>query len=68
MAIQALSILIPTYNDRCVRLVDSLRQQTEAVGITYEILVGDDGSTDAAVIADNQQISPTADELPSVTI
>ena len=56
MTIQALSILIPTYNDRCVRLVDSLRQQTEAVGITYEILVGDDGSTDAAVIADNQQI------------
>ena len=52
----ALSILIPTYNDLCVNLVDNLRQQAEAVGVMYEILVGDDGSTDVGVVADNKQI------------
>ena len=56
MAITALSILIPTYNDLCVTLVDALRQQAEEVGIVYEILVGDDGSTDADVIKENRQI------------
>ena len=56
MAIMALSILIPTYNDLCVNLVDALRQQAEEAGIVYEILVGDDGSTDADVIKENQQI------------
>ena len=56
MAIMALSILIPTYNDLCVNLVDALRQQAEEDGIVYEILVGDDGSTDADVIKENQQI------------
>ena len=56
MAITALSILIPTYNDLCVSLVDALRQQAEVAGIVYEILVGDDGSTDADVIKENQQI------------
>ena len=44
MAINALSILIPTYNDECVMLVDDLRQQAEQAGIVFEILVGDDGS------------------------
>ena len=52
----ALSILIPTYNDLCVNLVDNLRQQAEAVGVMYEILVGDDGSTDVGVVTDNKQI------------
>ena len=52
----ALSILIPTYNDLCVNLVDNLRQQAEAVGVMYEILVGDDGSTDVGVVAGNKQI------------
>lgn len=56
MAIKALSILIPTYNDLCVKLVDDLRQQAEATGIVYEILVGDDGSTDTEVIEKNQKI------------
>ena len=53
----SLSILIPTYNDRCVKLVGDLRQQAEAAGITYEILVGDDGSTDEQVKTLNRQIS-----------
>lgn len=57
MAIHALSILIPTYNDLCVKLVDDLRQQAEEAGIDYEILVGDDGSTDTEVIEKNQKIA-----------
>jgi glycosyltransferase involved in cell wall biosynthesis len=56
MAITSLSILTPTHNDLCVKLVDALRQQAEKAGIAYEILVGDDGSTDAEVIKGNQQI------------
>lgn len=57
MAINALSILIPTYNDECVMLVDDLRQQAEQAGIVFEILVGDDGSTDTNVIEKNRKIS-----------
>ena len=57
MAITSLSILIPTYNDLCVKLVDALRQQAEAVRLTYEILVADDGSTNAEVIAKNSEIN-----------
>ena len=56
MTITALSILIPTYNDLCVKLVGALRRQAEQTGIDYEILVGDDGSTDASVVAGNRQI------------
>ena len=56
MTITALSILIPTYNDLCVKLVGDLRRQAEQTGIDYEILVGDDGSTDASVVAGNRQI------------
>ena len=57
MAITALSILIPTFNDLCVNLVDALRQQAEQADIVYEILVADDGSTDADVIARNGEIN-----------
>ena len=57
MAITALSILIPTYNDLCVTLVDDLRQQAEEAGIAFEILVGDDGSTNTEVIEKNQKIN-----------
>ena len=60
MAITALSILIPTYNDLCVKLVGDLRQQTEQTGIGYEILVGDDGSTDHEVVSENRQIDQWA--------
>ena len=56
MSIKDLSILIPTYNDLCVKLVGDLRQQVEAAGIVYEILVGDDGSTDLSVMAENKEI------------
>ncbi|MBO4892792.1 MAG: glycosyltransferase family 2 protein [Prevotella sp.] len=54
---KALSILIPTYNDLCVNLVDALRQQAEEAALAYEILVADDGSTDAEVIARNSEIN-----------
>ena len=57
MAITALSILIPTYNDLCVTLVEDLRQQAEEAGIAFEILVGDDGSTNTEVIEKNQKIN-----------
>lgn len=56
MKIKTLSILIPTYNDLCVKLVGDLRQQAEAADIMYEIIVGDDGSTDTVVVAKNRQI------------
>ena len=55
--IQSLSILIPTYNDQCVSLVDALRRQSETAGITYEILVADDGSTDLSIVEDNSRIN-----------
>jgi len=57
MAITALSILIPTYNDLCVNLVDELRQQAEQTGIAFEILVADDGSTDTDIIRENSEIT-----------
>ena len=60
MAITALSILVPTYNDLCVNLVDDLRQQAEQAGIDYEILVGDDGSTNQDVVSENRQIGQWA--------
>ena len=39
-----LSILIPTYNYVCVKLVSDLQQQAEGLGCPYEILVADDAS------------------------
>lgn len=52
-----LSILIPTYNDICVDIVAELSKQAELLpGLTYEILVADDGSTMADKVASNQAI------------
>ncbi len=39
-----LSILIPTYNYDCTRLVEDLHRQAELMGIDYEIIVMDDAS------------------------
>ena len=52
-----LSILIPTYNCVCVELVRSLHQQAMQAGIDFEIIVADDGSTDASVIQANREIA-----------
>lgn len=60
-----LSILIPTFNDECLTLVRALLEQcavlsdgnTAIDGLTYEIIVADDGSTDATVRAHNSAIA-----------
>ena len=53
----ALSILIPTYNGICTKLVSDLQTQAEKIGIAYEIIVADDGSTDTACIEANRAIN-----------
>lgn len=53
-----LSILIPTYNQVCVELVKSLQSQAEQEAyLIYEILVGDDGSTDTTAVEANNAIN-----------
>ena len=42
-----LSILIPTYNYNSSALVEALHSQGEHLSVPFEILVGDDGSTEA---------------------
>ena len=54
---QELSVLIPTYNHECVVLVRQLVQQLEVAEIDYEVIVADDGSTDAKTITENQAIN-----------
>lgn len=54
----SISILIPTYNDACLELVQSLQVQASALPeLLYEIIVADDGSTDVAVIERNRGIN-----------
>lgn len=61
-----LSILIPSYNYVCTELVRALVRQGEALAaetgtaFAYEIIVGDDGSTDTAALQANRAI----DALP----
>lgn len=43
-----LSILIPTYNYDCSRLVIDLHQQAQQLGVPYEIIVADDASPESA--------------------
>ena len=52
-----ISILIPTYNQPCLELVEEMRRQAEALSAPYEIIVADDGSTDTATRLANQQIA-----------
>lgn len=58
-----ISILLPTYNDRCAELAGALHRQAEKIRessggtFEYEVLVGDDGSTDEAVITENEGIN-----------
>ena len=54
--IRELSILIPTYNTPCVPLVEALYRQAQGIaGLSFEIIVADDGSTDKAITADNDK-------------
>ena len=54
---QQLSILIPTYNGDCRRLAAELSRQAEAIaGLSYEIVVADDGSIDPAMVQRCQEV------------
>jgi len=55
-----LSVLIPTYNFACYRLVADLQIQLEATDLAYEIIVADDGSKDQVSVIANLKIN----ELP----
>lgn len=51
-----LSILIPVYNAVCMPLVERMHRLAEAVeGLRFEVIAAEDGSTDRAAIAANQQ-------------
>lgn len=53
-----LSILIPSYNDICLPLVETLKDQADMIdGLCYEIIVADDGSTDASILGKNRKIA-----------
>ena len=52
-----LSILIPSYNYNTFPLVQELHQQLLQQNIAFEIIVGDDASTDIETIKLNQQIT-----------
>ena len=53
-----LSILIPTYNDICVSLVEDLHRLCScAPQLNFEIIVADDGSTMQSTVSVNQQIN-----------
>lgn len=54
---KSLSILIPTYNYVCASLVSGLQQQAATLGTDYEIIVADDGSTQADTIQANHAIN-----------
>lgn len=56
-----LSILIPAYNQSCLELARALQRQCEGESLSYEILVADDGSTDAAARRENSLVG----ELPN---
>lgn len=53
---EELSILIPAYNTICSRLVSDLSRQAEGLGISYEIIVAEDGSTDTKAVEANKEM------------
>jgi len=56
--INTLSILIPTYNNVCLELVKTLQAQASSLScFEYEIIVGDDGSTDTSSVERNRPIN-----------
>ena len=52
-----LSILIPTHNYTCYKLVSDLHAQAERLGIPYEIIVAEDGSREQVSILANHKIT-----------
>lgn len=63
IAKRQLSVLIPSFNYVCVELVRNLQKQAESLGLDYEILVADDGSTDRIAVSGNAVIN----DLPHCT-
>ena len=57
MSKQALSILIPTYNTVCVKLVQILSQQANTLNVNYEIIVSDDASPNGDTVTANEAIN-----------
>lgn len=53
----AISILIPVYNYRCLPLVQELQRQARNAGIQYEIIVADDGSTEQDIVVANSAVN-----------
>ena len=51
-----LSILIPTYNQDCSKLVKDLATQCQQSALEYEILVMDDGSSDQEAVQANRRL------------
>ena len=51
-----LSVLIPTYNQSCLALVEELSVEIDLLGIEAEIIVLDDASTDAGVIRELEEV------------
>lgn len=53
-----LSILLPSYNNKCLSLVQELQQQASVIdSLEYEIIVADDGGTDFDVKRHNSAIN-----------
>lgn len=52
-----LSILVPTYNYKTIDLVKELQQQAISEKIDFEIIVGDDKSSDLEIVNQNQIIN-----------
>lgn len=52
-----ISILIPTYDYTCYKLVYDLHEQAEALGVPYEIIVAEDGSRSPVNIIANHKIT-----------
>ncbi|MBM6992786.1 MAG: glycosyltransferase family 2 protein [Prevotella sp.] len=53
-----ISILIPTFNDSCLNLVDALAKQATVMdGLAWEIIVADDASTDKSIVEENLKIN-----------
>lgn len=55
--IDMISVLIPTYNYVCYKLVCDLQQQLSALDEEYEIIVAEDGSDNQQAIEDNDKIT-----------
>lgn len=49
--------MIPTYNHVCVPLVRRLAQLLQVAAIRYEVIVADDGSSEAGSVTENQAIN-----------